>query len=263
MKKTQWEFKQATPDRLELYIYGYIRQYHYDGSLDEVVESETSAEYFRKKLAEYPNVSEIVLYVNSNGGDVMLAMAIRNQLKRHPATKTAYVDGFACSAASFILTACDKVIMYSNTMQMLHHMYTVTIGNYLELRKASEDLEKISIGNRQAYVEKSGDKLTEEQVEEILANETWLTAKECLDIGLADEIIHEEKDLTEARKIAQLYNQSLEQQISYNRALVAMIKESLQPESAIPTPTLEPDPAPPEETKPLRFLSALLSRKEV
>ncbi len=82
----------------------------------------TSAEFFREELAKYQNVSEIRLYVNSYGGYVYEAMSIRNQLKRYPAKVIGFVDGFACSAASFILTGCDEVRMYSNTMQMIHEM---------------------------------------------------------------------------------------------------------------------------------------------
>lgn len=227
-----WEIKQANqPDTLDMYIYGYIEG---DGWWNE---SETSAKHFQQELAKYPDAKFINLYVNSNGGDVMEAMGIRNQLKRHPAYVTGYVDGFACSAGSFVLTGCDKVIMYSNTMQMLHNMRTLAIGNYKELKKAADDLEQISIGNRKAYLEKARGNLTEEQLIDILDNETWLTAEQCVEYGLADEIIAEEKDLTEAKEIAQRINKTVEQQISYNKALVAQIREL-----ATPAQKQEPEP---------------------
>lgn len=257
MAKRIWELKQAvTPDTLEMYIYGYVQGDSYDWWSDEVIESETSANHFRNELAKYPDVKFINLYVNSNGGDVMEAMGIRNQLKRHPAFVTGYVDGFACSAASFILTACDKVVMYSNTMQMLHLMWQWCCGNYKELRKAADNLEQISIGNRQAYLEKSNGKLTEEKIIEILDNETWLTAEQCLEYGLADEIISETKDLTKAQEIAQKVNKTLEQQISYNRALVALKQEfDKQPKDPPKDPDLVPEP--PEENKTVKLMAAL------
>ena len=250
MKKTIWELKQSTSeDTLDMYIYGYIEG---DGWW---YESETSANKFKEELAKYPDVKFINLYVNSNGGDVMEAMAIRNQLKRHPAFVTGYVDGFACSAGSFVLTGCDKVIMYSNTMQMLHNMYTWAVGNYKELRKASEDLEQISIGNRQAYLEKANGKMTEEQIIEILDNETWLTAKQCLELGLADEIVAEEKDLTEAQQMVQKLNKTFEQQINYSKALVAL-KQNLKIEPIPPNPKQDPEPKP-NENKTKKFMAAL------
>jgi ATP-dependent Clp protease, protease subunit len=244
-KKIWVTLKQAVaPDTLEMYIYDYIQSGYYDWWTDEYIESETSANYFKEELAKYPDAKFINLYVNSNGGDVMEAMAIRSQLKRHPAQKIGYVDGFACSAASFILTGCDKVVMYSNTMQMLHNMWTYALGNYKELRKAADDLEQISIGNRQAYLEKSNGKMTEEQIIEILDNESWLTAQQCLNLGLADEIVAEEKDLTSAQQIAQKVNRTLEQQINYNKALVALrqsVNSNKEPDPVDPKPELSKD----------------------
>ena len=266
-RKPIWELKQAAdPGTLELYIYGYIEPDYYDWWSGEVVESETSANHFRDELAKYPDAKNIILYVNSNGGDVMEAMAIRNQLKRHPAYVTGYVDGFACSAASFILTACDKVYMYSNTMQMLHLMWTCVCGNFKDLRKAAEDLEQLSIGNRQAYLEKAGGKLTEQQIIDILENESWLTAQQCLDYGLADEIIDQDKDLSAAQQIAQKVNKTLEQQINYNKALVAMRRQVTQPPEPPPDPDPDPEPAPepepPAENTPKNLLAALFAGKE-
>ncbi len=256
-KKIWVTLKQAVaPDTLEMYIYDYIQSGYYDWWTDEYIESETSANYFKEELAKYPDAKFINLYVNSNGGDVMEAMAIRNQLKRHPAQKIGYVDGFACSAASFILTGCDKVVMYSNTMQMLHNMWTYALGNYKELRKAADDLEQISIGNRQAYLEKSNGKMTEEQIVEILDNESWLTAQQCVELGLCDEIVAEEKDLTAAQQIAQKVNRTLEQQINYNKALVAL-RQSANQIPKEPEP-VDPTPETPKESKIQKtFLSIL------
>lgn len=255
--KTRFELKQSADlDTLDLYYYGYIRGDYYDWWRDEKVISETSANHLRQELSKYPDVKFINLYVNSSGGDVSEAMGIRSQLKRHEAEVTGHVDGFACSAASFILTGCDKVVMYSNTMQMVHDAWISTSGNYRELRKTADDLEQISIGNRMAYVEKSNGKLTVEQATELLVNETWLTAEQCLEYGLADEIVDETKDLTEAKQMMQVVNQSLEQQISYNQMLVAQFKEITLEQSA-QEPPAEPEPAEPAEPQQNKLQSFL------
>src|SRR5665647_1792523 len=156
-----WEIKQAAQaDALDLYIYGDVEDLKVDYANQTIVESENSAKYFREELAKHPDTKQINVFVNSPGGYVFEAMAIRNQLKRHPARVTGYVDGIAASAASFILTACDTVKMYSNTMQMLHNMWSVAIGNSDDLRKVADDLDVLMAGNRQAYLEKSGGKIT-------------------------------------------------------------------------------------------------------
>lgn len=184
-------------DTLNLYIYDIIEP---DG--------ETSASYFTEELAKYQDIKYINLYVNSGGGILSEGMAIRNQLVRHPARVTAYVDGFACSVAAFILTGCDVVKMYSNSMQFIHNSWAVTAGNSDQLRKDASDLDQIMVGNRKAFLTKSKGKISEQKLIQLLKDETWLTADECLGYGLADVMMAEKIDLKEAtqqlKKISEL-----------------------------------------------------------
>lgn len=261
--KRIWELKQSTePNVLEMYIYGDIKPNGYDYWTDQVIESETSAEHFRQELAKYQNVSEIRLYVNSFGGSVFEAMAIRNQLKRHPAKVIGYVDGFACSAASFILTACDEVKMYSNTMQMIHDALNYVFGNSKQLRKAADDLDQIMVGNRQAYLEKANGKLDEAQLIKMLEEDTWLTASECLAFGLADEVIDSQIDMQKAQDMLEQRNKTLMQQINYSKKLVALANELTQSFKPIqletePIPS-EPKPEPIQENKFINLISAIM-----
>ncbi|TWH49600.1 head maturation protease, ClpP-related [Sporomusa sp. KB1] len=260
-EKRTWELKQsAQPDSLDMYIYGDIQADYIDWWNWELVESETSAEYFRRELAKYPDVKQINIYANSFGGSAYEAYAIRNQLKRHSAHKTGYVDGFACSAASFILTACDEVFMYSNTMQMIHDIRLYVFGNSRELRKAADDNDMRMEGNRQAYLEKSSGKITEEKLKELMEAETWLTAKQCLEYGLCDKILEQEADLTTAKQMLQAVNKTLEQQLSYHRALTAQFREMSQQSK----PAVHPAPEPPpkleekhQQNNPKKLLAAL------
>lgn len=261
--KRMWELKQSADEGiLELYIYGDVESGYYDWWRDEEIVSETSADYFREELNKHPNVKQINIYINSFGGSVFEGTAIYSQLKRHPAEKTVYVDGFACSVASIIAMAGDKVIMPANTMMMIHSARTSAWGNAKELRKAADDLDAIMEGNRQAYLEKSNGKVSEEELIEMLENETWLTANQCVEYGFADEILDKEVDLTEAKQMLQKVNQTIEQQISYNKGLVAMARELAQqtesPEPEEPTP--EPTPEP--ENKPLKMIGALFNLEE-
>jgi len=183
------EAKQSADTALELYIYDDIEPDERNWWTGEVIESETSAAAIKAVLDEHKDVEQINLYVNSRGGSVLEAMGIRAHLLRHPAKKTAYVDGWAASAASFLLTACDEVLMLTGSMQMIHTMWTIVAGNAKELRKAADDLDRIMVGNRQMYLEKAGDKLTEEKLIELMDAETWLNATECIELGLADRVL--------------------------------------------------------------------------
>lgn len=261
LKKRIWELKQAAnPDTLDMYVYGNVEGDYFDWWTWEMVESETSANHFRNELAKYPDVKQINIYINSYGGSVFEGTAIYSQLRRHQAQKTVYIDGFACSVASVIAMAGDKVIMPKNTMMMIHNMWNIVAGNATQLRKAADDLDVIMEGNRQSYLQKSGGKITEEKLIELLEAETWLTADQCIEYGFADELLEKEADLTEAKQMLQKMNKTLEQHLSYNKALAAQFKELMQKQKQVPSvpdPTPPPPDPGPQENKPQKIMAAL------
>ena len=184
--QTNWRMEVKGNDTLELRIYDTVERDHW------WKESETSAKHFAEQLAENKNAKEIKVYINSLGGSVMEGIAIYNQLKRHSAHKTVYIDGFACSIASVIAMAGDTVIMPKNAVMMIHNAWTVAIGNAAALRKAADDLDVINQASTQAYLDRAGDRLTPEKLKEMLDAETYLTAEQCIGYGLADK--HSEDD---------------------------------------------------------------------
>lgn len=226
MSKHFWTLKQsADADALELYIYGDVDEYKLDTATWSLVPSENSAQYFRDELAKYPGVQQINVYINSYGGSVFEGTAIYNQLKRHAAHKTVYVDGFACSIASVIAMAGDEIVMPRNTMMMIHNMWTEAWGNAAELRKAADDLDIINAAGRQAYLAKAGDKLSEDKLSEMMDAATWLTAEECVAYGLADRIAEQDADMSEAASLLQKVNAGMERQLQYQKNLAARLRE--------------------------------------
>lgn len=260
-----WELRQsAQPDTLDLYIYGDVEGDYYDWWNGRMIEFETSANHFRDELTQHPDVKQINIYINSVGGSVFEGTAIYSQLRRHPARKTVYVDGFACSVASVIAMAGDKVVMPKNTMMMIHNIWNIVIGNATQLRKAADDLDVIMAGNRQAYLLKSNGKITEEKLIELLDAETWLTAEQCIAYGFADELLEKEADLAAAKQMLQQVNQSMEQHLSYNKALAAQIRELAAksgPQPAAPEPGPGPGPMQePQENRARNLLAALFAK---
>lgn len=229
MRKNMWEIKQAADENaLDLFIYGDVEGDSYDWWTDEVVRSETSANFFREELEKYSNVTEINIYINSYGGSVFEGTAIYNQLKRHPAHKTVYVDGFACSIASVIAMAGNTVIMPKNALMMIHNMWMGAVGNAAELRKAADDLDIINAAGRQAYLQKAAGNLSEETLTQMMDAETWLTAEQCIQYGLADQFAEQEADMSNAGQVLQKANLNLEQRIGIQRSLVAQLREIVQ-----------------------------------
>ena len=188
-QKAHYCFRQeAGSDVHKLYIYDDVSEY---GTFDwwtwEYTESETSAEFFRKALAEIPENATVELHINSYGGSVKEGIAIYNQLKQKKCKEiVAYVDGFAYSIASIIMQAADRRIMGLGTSLLIHNMWLSVAGNAAELRKAADDLDVLMESNRQIYMERVN--ITEDELIEMLNNETYLTPEKAVEMGFADEV---------------------------------------------------------------------------
>lgn len=178
--------QQANNDEADVYIDGEI-------VTDEYLDSDTSASGFRDALKEIGDVKTINLHINSPGGSVFEGTAIFNMLKNSRAFINVYVDGLAASIASVIAMAGDKIYMPANAMMMIHNPWVVCEGNADELRKMADDLEKIGSLSTETYVERSNGKANAEEIQNLMDEETWLTAKEAVELGLADEVVESNK----------------------------------------------------------------------
>lgn len=150
---------------------------------------DTSATSFKKDLDALGDLSTINLHLNSPGGSVFDGVAISSMLKQHKATVNVYIDGIAASIASVIAMAGDTIFMPSNSMMMVHNPLTLVWGNAQEMRKQADVLDKISESMKLSYLERAGEKLDKETLDNLMDNETWLSAHEAVSYGLADEVI--------------------------------------------------------------------------
>ena len=98
-------------------------------------------------------------------------------------------------------------------------------GNSKEIRKAADDLDTINAAGRQAYLMKAGEKLSEENLVEMMDAETWLTAEQCIEYGLADKYAEKDADMEKAKQMLQKANMSIEQRINIQKSLAAQLRE--------------------------------------
>ncbi|WP_257131268.1 head maturation protease, ClpP-related [Bacillus wiedmannii] len=181
-----WEMRMSadSSNSADIFIYGDIVRWVWEDYFPEDVSSNT----FKDDLDALGEVSTLNLHVNSPGGSVFEGIAIYNMLKRHKAKVNVYIDALAASIASVIAMAGDTIYMPKNSMLMIHNPWTWTEGNAAELRKAADDLDRIGNSSKQTYLQKVGDKLTDEKLQEMLDAETWLSADEAFEYGLCDVI---------------------------------------------------------------------------
>lgn len=160
----------------ELWIYDVIGE----GWLTEGV----TAKRVRDDLAKMAATDRVTVRINSPGGDAFEAVAIMTLLSQHKGGVDVQVDGVAASAASFIATAGDRVTIAEGAMIMIHNAWTVAAGSAAEMLRAADLLGKMDGTLAAAYAAKSGK--SEADIRDAMAAETWLTADEAIDFGLAD-----------------------------------------------------------------------------
>lgn len=185
MKTPSKYYSLETNDKTaEVMIYGDVTSWPW-------LESDVSAYSLSKQIQEL-DVDEIVVGINSYGGEVAEGLAIYNSLKNHKAKITTRVDGFACSIASVIFAAGDRRIMNDSSLLMIHNAWTFASGNAAELRKQADDLDKINDASVKAYMAVAN--IEESEIREIMDGESWLAPEEAKEIGLATEIVETESD---------------------------------------------------------------------
>ena len=144
-----------------------------------------SAKEFNKEL-DALDVNDIDLHINSPGGNVFDGNSIYNALVNHKAKVHVKVDGIAASIASVIAMAGDDVEMPKNAMMMIHDPSGFVVGTSADMKKMSGALDKIKGGLISAYRRRSNK--TEDQISDMMTDETWLTADEALAAGFADNV---------------------------------------------------------------------------
>jgi len=144
-----------------------------------------TARRFIADLERLGDVKDILVRINSPGGEVFDGFAIYNALKNHSAQVHVQIDGLAASIASIIAMAGDLVTMGDGAMMMIHNPWTIAIGDSEDMRKTADMLDKVSEGLLDAYESRTG--IARDELKTMLAAETWLTAAEAVEKGFADE----------------------------------------------------------------------------
>lgn len=168
----------------EIWVYG-------DITSDKWSDDDVTPTSIRDALDNMGPVGTLNIRVNSYGGSVYAGNAIINIIdsyrKKHNVKVNAYIEGIAASMGSGIPMVADKIYMAENAMMMIHKPYTIVMGNSADLEKEITILQKVEDTLVKNYMRHFNG--TEEQLRDMLADETWLTADEALEYGFCDEIV--------------------------------------------------------------------------
>lgn len=142
--------------------------------------------------------------ISSDGGDIATGYAIFNMLSRHTARKVMRVDGLAASMASVILMAGDERIVAKNAMVMIHNPWGHAIGEADQIISFGEALGKMRDAIIESYADTTG--LPAKKIAAMMDRETWLDAKEALQLGFATRIGEPVKMAAASYDISKFHN---------------------------------------------------------
>ena len=173
----------------ELLLYGEISEYSWYG--DEI-----TPEVFNNDLKAIGAVDEIIVRINSGGGDVFAAVAIYTRLKEHKAKVTVKIDGWCASAATIIAMAGDTIEISVGGIFMIHDPMAGLIGYYNveELNKISKELETIKQSIVNCYMTVT--EMSENEIKSLMTEEKWFTAEEAVETGFCTSVMFGEVETT-------------------------------------------------------------------
>jgi ATP-dependent protease ClpP protease subunit len=165
--------------RAEIYVYGVIGgDWFGDGA---------TAQRFADDLKKLGDVSNIDMHIDSEGGSVKDAQAMYTLLVSHPAKISTHIDGWACSAASFLAMAGSDISIGEGGMFMIHNARMMVYGEAQDLDRGAALLRTTNQMILQKYVDRTG--LDAKKVKDWMDAETWFTGREAVDAGFCNRVV--------------------------------------------------------------------------
>lgn len=162
-----------------------------DGPIDTGVswyDDAVTPRAFREALDAHAG-QDILVSINSPGGDVFAGFEIYNMLAMRRGGTTVRVTGLAASAASYIAMAADpgRLQMCRASMMMIHNPWTSAWGDADALRGQAEILDEIGKIMADIYMQRAT--CPEEELRGMLAAQRYLSPAEAMACGLCDAIV--------------------------------------------------------------------------
>ena len=145
---------------------------------------------------------DINLYINSPGGAVTAGLAIYDTMQFIKPDVRTIVMGQACSMGSFLAQAGapGKRVVLPESRTMIHRVSSGTRGTsgsihvqeleFEDAKRHFEESKKINKRLTELYVKHNTAGKTYEELFETMKFDTFLTAEEAVENGLADKVVH-------------------------------------------------------------------------
>lgn len=134
---------------------------------------------------------EILIILDSDGGDVNLGLAAYDTIKNCVNEVEIRVEGVAMSMGSIILQAGDKRTMTKHSRLMIHRGSTEMAGNLPDVERAMKETKQLDKLCCDIYFDKMTDKdpnFKRSKLEKMMDYDTYISSEEALELGFVDEV---------------------------------------------------------------------------
>ena len=170
-------------------------EYRFKINLD-IANNEAKGDYFTPNkldaILSKANGADLFIDINSFGGCVPSGLSMFATLRRYANENNATIatrsDGFVASIATVIFLAGDRRIVNEFMQPFVHDPYfpNYQASTSQELRESAQYLDDAKLLIARFYAKNTF--LNVEDALDLMANNTWMSAEECLAVGFATEI---------------------------------------------------------------------------
>ena len=160
----------------------------------------------RRALKELPEGEELVLEINSIGGNVDGGAEIYSLIQGCPNPTRAVIQSMAASAASFMIMACDTIEICMPAQMMIHCAWGGGPGNKTEHQQHAQMLEVCDESILSCYAKRCHGKTDAETLRGMMEAETFISSSQAVALGLADRIVGAETNDTPQMVAASVCN---------------------------------------------------------
>lgn len=144
-------------------------------------------------VLEQKGEGPVTIIMNNPGGDEYHGMAIYDAMKCcNVESITVKAYGHCMSMGSWIIQAADTRLLSPDCTMMLHYGEAGFRGHSKNLERYGEEVKRTNQKMEDVYLERIKEKhsdFTRSKLQKMIAYDKWITAKEAVELGLADDVL--------------------------------------------------------------------------
>lgn len=163
-----------------IYVYGVISP-DQDDNVSQY--GEVNIKDINNQLNNNKEADELIVHINSLGGDVYEGYAIHDILRATGKKIITQAEGLVASIATVVYLSGDERLITDNSELMIHNPWGITSGDSATVQKYADSLSKEENKLATFYAKKTGGDV--EEIKAMMQEETYLTADEAISKGFA------------------------------------------------------------------------------